>query len=804
MESLLQDLRYSARQLARSRGFTAVAVLSLALGIGANSTIFSVANAFLIQRVTASHPDELVRVYRGHHSPLSYKEYAFYRDNNSVFSHFITERMMNVGMTTTGESEKRTAALVNGEYFTALGLAPAAGHFFNIEKDRLDRSEQVAVISYRFWQRRFAGDAGVIGQTVRLNNHPFKVIGVGPEGFESSVFPWNPDVFVPFTESSTLLNTPLDEWGGSLYTTARLKPGVSRSAAEAELQTLTARLIALDPEGRRNMTVRLDHVRGVNAELRTPAMAAAALLLTVVGLVLLIACANIANLLLARATTRRREISIRIAIGASRARLVRQLLTESVLLALLGGGIGFLLALWSTDLFNVFLSPELPVAVDLTPDRTVLLFTLLLSVVTGVLFGLVPALRASSPDLVSAIKDEASAQGYRRSRLRNSLVIAQVTLCMVLLIGASLFVRSLSKAKVIDPGFEPSNVAVLQLDPGLQQYDDARGKQFYRQLLQNVEALPGVERATVAELVPLAFSNMETTLWIEGEAPRAPGQRISTYFNRVGPGYFSVIKMPLVRGREFTDQDREGAPRVTVINEEFARRFWPGQDALGKRVSWSGPEGPWIEVVGIARNAKYNTLGETTPAFQYLPVEQSFRTEQYLHVRTSGNPTASLKAIRGVVQTLDPSLPVGNPKLMSDEMSASLIPAQAGASVLGAFGLLALLLGAVGIYGVTSYAVAQRTRELGIRTALGAQRTDLMRMVLRESMKLVSAGLVIGLVLALGIGRALTGLLYGVSAADPVTFVTTPLILAAIALLASWVPARRATRADPMVALRSE
>jgi len=804
MDSLLQDLRYSIRQLARSRGFTLIAVLSLALGIGANTTIFSVANAFLIAPVKANDPGSLVRIYRNHHSPLNYREYAFFRDNNTVFSHLIAERITSVGMAGTGDSEKRIASLVNGEYFAALGLSPATGRFFNVEKDRLDRTEQVAVLSHRFWQRRFAGDVGVIGQTIRLNNQPFRVIGVGPEGFESSVFPWNPDLFIPFTESRSLLGTPLDDWGGSLYMAARLKPGVERAQAEAELQGLNAQLLALDPEGRRNQTVRLDHVRGVNAEMRTPAMAAAALLMTVVGLVLLIACANIANLLLARATTRRKEISIRIAIGAGRARLVRQLLTESILLALMGGAVGFLIALWSTDLFNAFLSPDIPIALDLSPDRRVLLFTIGLSLVTGVLFGLVPALRASSPDIVSAIKDEASARGYRRSKLRNALVVAQVTLCMMLLIGASLFVRSLSKAKLIDPGFDPSHVAVLQLDVGLQQYSEEKGRQFYQRLVESVEALPGVERATVAELVPLAFSNMETTIWIEGEAPRAPGQRIGTYFNRVGPSYFSMIRMQLIRGREFTPQDREGAPQVTVINEEFARRFWPDKDALGKRISWSGPEGPWIEVVGIARNAKYNTLGETTPVFQYLPVEQGFRSELYLHARTTGDPSASLKAIRAAVQAIDPALPVGTPKLMTDEMKASLIPAQAAASVLGTFGLLALLLGAVGIYGVTSYAVAQRTRELGIRTALGAQRRDLLRMVIRESMTLVGIGLVIGLAGALAIGRALTSLLYGISSADPVTFVTTPLILAMIALLASWIPARRATRVDPMVALRSE
>jgi predicted permease len=804
MDSLLQDLRYSVRQLARSRGFTIIAVLSLALGIGANSTIFSVANAFLIAPVHAKDPGSLVRIYRNHHSPLNYREYAFLRDKNTVFSHFIAERMTTVGMSGAGDSEKRIASMVNGEYFNALGLVPAAGRLFRVEGDRVEQSEQVAVLSHRFWSRRFASDPGIVGQTIRLNNQPFTVIGVGPEGFESSVFPWNPDVFIPFTESRSLLNTPLDQWGGSLYMTARLKPGVSRAQAETELKSLNAALLASDPDINPNKTLRLDHVRGINAEMRLPVTAAATLLMTVVGLVLLIACANIANLLLARATTRRREISIRLAIGAGRWRLVRQLLTESVLLALIGGAIGLLITAWTVDLVKVFLSPDLPIALDLSPDRRVLAFTIALSLLTGVLFGLVPALRATSPDIVSAIKDEASARGYRRSRLRNTLVIGQVTLCMVLLIGASLFVRSLSKARQIDPGFDPSNIAVLPIDLGLQQYSEERGREYFRRLVENVEALPGVKRATLAELVPLAFSNQEVSLWTEGEAPRAPNQRVSTYFNRVGPGYFEMLRMPIVRGREFTAADVAGSTSVTVINEEFARRFWPGQNPIGKRLSWSGPEGPFFEVVGVARNAKYNTLGEAVPAFQYVPSGQQYQPEMFLHVETTGNPRSSLIAIRNAALAIDPSLPIGPAKTMSQEMQASLIPAQAGASVLGTFGLLALLLGAVGIYGVTSYVVAQRTRELGIRTALGAQRRDLLRMVIRESMTLVTIGLSIGLLAALGLGRLLSSLLYGISSADPVTFGLTPLILASIALMACWVPARRATRVDPMVALRSE
>jgi predicted permease len=526
-------------------------------------------------------------------------------------------------------------------------------------------------------------------------------------------------------------------------------------------------------------------------------------LMCVVSLVLLIACANVANLLLARATDRRREISIRLALGATRFRLTRMLLTESVLLSLLGGAAAMLLSLWSTRLIRSIAPAEFPVEIDIAPNGAVLAYAIGLSVLTGVFFGLAPALRGTAQDLSSAIKDEAAPQGFRRSRLRAAFVTAQVTLSLVLLVGATLFLRSLAKARAIDPGFETQHLLDLRTDVSLLQYDQKRGERFYVQLLERARALPGVRSASFAELIPLEGSNKESAIWIEGQAEPPRDRMPRAYFNDVGPGYFGTLDVAIVRGRELTAEDGPGAPGAIVVNEAMVRRYWARENPLGQRVSMSGPSGPWMQVVGVARNTKYNTLGEETPPFFFRSMLQHYHAERVLHARIDGDPAPVRRALQSITRDLDPSLPPSEARPVTDDMALSLLPARAGAIVLGAFGLLALALAVVGIYGVSSYAVAQRTREIGIRSALGAQQAQLIRMVISEGMRLVLVGTGLGIASALALWRLVASLLYDVSPGDPLTFTAAALALILVALLATWIPARRAAHVDPVVALRS-
>ncbi|HKG94115.1 MAG TPA: ABC transporter permease [Gemmatimonadaceae bacterium] len=807
MDAFLRDLRYTLRALRRSPGFTLVAVLSLALGIGANTTIFSVANAFLFQAPRAERPGELVRVYTRHHSPFDFHDYGYFKERNGVFSHFIGERTSYVGLESGGQTERVAASMVSADFFPAIGLPTALGRAFAGERDEPGAVPPV-VLTHRFWKSRFGGDPSMVGQTLRLNGSAFTVVGVAAEGFTSSVFGWRPDFFVPLGESKALLGQEPRDFGGSLYVTARLKPGVSSAQANAELQTLMSQLRATDTARYARMSVRVDHARGINAEVRQPAALMSAFLMVVVGLVLLVACANVANLLLARATTRRREVGIRLALGASRWSIVRQLLTESVLLALVGGGLGLVVAMWATDALPRMIPNTEPFELHLTPDGRVLAFTTALCLLTGVLFGLAPALQASSPDVIPALRDDATVGGYRRSRLRSALVVAQVTLSLVLLTGSTLFLRSLANAHLIDPGFDTRGLYDASLDLGTLRYDESRQSAFYTELLRRARELPGVRAAALAALVPLSGSNMEMRLVLEGAESVPVQQRPGVYFNVVSPGYLAAMGIPLMRGREFGDQDVEGAPQVAVLSEAAARRMWPDVQpgaVIGRRLSWSGPEGPWVTVVGIARDSKFVTLGESPRSFMYVPFGQSVRREMVLQLRAPGSGLAAVRAAaRDLVKEMEPRLPPVEVKTVEEDMQLSLLPARAGAGFLGTFGLLALVLATVGIYGVTSYAVAQRTREIGIRAALGAGRREVLRLVLAESMRLVALGMVLGLALALGAGRLLQSLLYGVSPTDPLVFAGTPVILAVVALLATLVPARRAARVDPMVALRHE
>lgn len=699
-----------------------------------------------------------------------------------------------------GGSEAVAAELVHGNFFTTLGVGAALGRLFGVAEDAAPGASPVVVLSHQFWQRRFDGDPEVVGRALTLNGRPYTVIGVAREGFTGPFFGYAPAMWIPMAEIEPLLGVDLDEWNGSLYVWGRLGDGVSRDAAQAELATLAAQLSARDPSLREPVRFTIDHARGLPAEVRPVAYGAAGMLQATVGLVLLIACANLANLLLARASGRRREVAVRIALGANRRRLVRQLLTESMLLALLGGGLALLLTIWLGGVITRFNPAGLPIALDFSADGQVLLYTLGISLAAGFLFGLMPAIRASAPELVSSLKDHAS--GYRRSRLRGALIIAQVGLCTFLLAGAALFIRSLGNAGIIDPGFDPKGVVDLTLDLGLRPYGEEQARDYYLRLIEGAEALPGVRSATLARVVPLSGSNLGTSVSPEGAAPDDPPLQI--YFNVVAPAYFKTLGISLLRGRDFGAGDAAEAPPAAIINQALAERLWPAGEAIGGTFRVSGDDPALVTVVGVSANAKYITLGEEARPTLYLPLAQNHTAEVTLHVRTAGDPAALRPLLRDAVQSLDPQLALPAVKTMSEDMALSLLPARIGAGVLSLFGALALLLAAVGIAGVVSHAVAERTHEIGVRSALGADRRAVLSLMIGDSMRRVAIGAAVGLALAMLLGWAAAGLLYGVSPLDPAVLLGAPLVLGTVALLAAYLPARRATRVDPMVALRSE
>ncbi|HWO00474.1 MAG TPA: ABC transporter permease [Blastocatellia bacterium] len=834
METLWQDIRYGFRVLRASPGFAAVAVLSLALGIGANTSIFSVVNAALLRPLPVNEPDRLVFVFNGTqaspYSTSSYPDFVDYRDKNEVFSEVLTYSSITASGRTDDQTDLISGSIVSGNFFDALGVRAELGRTFLPEEDKTPNTHPVVVISHGLWERRFGSDSKVIDQQLTLNGHAFTIVGVAPAGFNGPEVLENNDIYVP-AMMQALVRPPRGGFSGDmnpdllsrrgprwLRIIGRLKPGVSIEQAQASMTTLAAQLQQAYPDTNRNTIATLFPVNKVDPQAYSQLVSVAALLLAVVGIVLLIACANVANLLLARASSRRREIAVRLALGASRSRLVRQLLTESVLLSLAGGVGGLMLALWTIDLLKTATPPDgiFSFTLDYRLDGRVLAFTLLLSLATGVIFGLAPALQASRPDLVPALKDEASAAGHGRRRLslRNLLVVAQVALSLVLLIGAGLFLRSLNNAQAIDPGFDADKILNAQLNINLLRYTKIQGQEFYRQVVERVESLPGVESATMARVVPMSGSGRTTSFIIEGQdqpdnVNRSEGTGLqdnpnNVATNVVGPRYFETMGIALLRGRDFTAQDKEGAPLTVVVNEAFARRFLDGQEAVGRRVSFRGAQGPWSEIIGVASDSKYRTLGESQRPFVYVPLAQNHETGMALHIRTIGNPASVAGAVRREIQSLDQNLPVTNLQPMSEVLGSSLFAARMGAVLLAIFGLLALVLAGVGLYGVMSYTVSRRTREIGIRMALGAQTGSVLRLVLKEGMVLVGGGVAAGLIVAAAVTRLLASFLYGISPLDLPTFAAIPLVLAMVALLASYLPARRAAKVDPMIALRYE
>ena len=838
VETLLQDVRFGARTLAKNPGFTLVVTLTLALGIGANTAIFSFVNAVLLRTLPVAEPERLVYVFGGTktspYSVSSYPDYVDYRDRNNVFSELIAYSPITLSLNSGEQVDTVTGLIVTGNYFDALGVRPRVGRAFLPEEDTTPGSHAVAVIGHGLWQSRFGADPGVVGRKLLLNGQQFTVVGVAPADFNGADPGRTSDIYVPMAMQA-LVRPPRGGYSGEmnpdllsrrgarwLDIVGRLKPGVTEEQAQAAMSTVAAQLSQTYQDSNREQTATVTPLAKGDPEQRGTLLSVAGLLLAVVGLVLLIACANVANLLLARAASRRKEISIRLALGASRGRLVRQLLTESLLLSLLGGAGGLLLGVWLVKTMRTYSPPAnfLPVAFDFSLDANVLGFTLLLSILTGLLFGIAPALQASKPDLVVALKDETAlvpGASARRFTLRDLLVVAQVALSLVLLISAGLFLRSLKNAQGIDPGFDPRHVLTMPLNINLLRYTKTQGQDFYRQVLERVKALPGVQSATLTRTPPLSGASRVSSITIAGrEAPDAASNSESagaagenvpvneTLASSVALDYLKTLNIPLLRGRDFNAQDRDGAPGAVIVNETFARRYFPGQDPLGQRVSLGGAQGPWLEVVGLARDGKYVTLGEVPAPFLYQPLAQRHESGMVLLVRTSGDPSQLVSAVRDEVHSIEPNLPLTNARVMEDLLSTSLYPARMGAILIGVFGLLALLLASVGLYGVMSYSVSRRTREIGIRMALGARGGDVLRLVLRQSMTLVALGVGLGLGAAFAATRLLSGFLYGISPTDPAAFIGIAALLSIVSLAASLVPARRAATVDPLVAFRYE
>jgi predicted permease len=815
VEALWQDIRFGFRVLIKSPAFSAVAVLSLALGIGANTAVFSIINASLLKPLPVEEPKQLVSLFTTDaknpgNLPTSHLNYVDYRDQNQVFSGVLAFTGAGVTLTKGEATEPLFAQVVSGNYFDVLGVKAALGRTFLPDEDKTPDTHPVVVLSYDRWQRSFGGDPSLVGKTISLNRHDFTVVGIAPPDFTGTNLGQGPDLYVPMMMHN-VVQPGFDFYdtrrGLFLNLIGRLKPGVSIEQAQSSLKTFASQLAQSYPrdnEGRSIKTISLLQAR-VDPDGSGQLMLASGVLMAVVALVLLIACANIANLLLARASARRKEIAVRLAIGANRARLVRQLLTESFVLSLVGGLIGLLVAFWARDLlrtFGPFGGPNAPPVATL--NFRVLSFTLLISLLSGLIFGLAPALQASKPDLVLTLKGETAAPARRAFgfNLRKALVVVQVALSLVALISAGLFVRSLRNAQAINPGFITENILLAGFNLGREGIAKPQGVIFQRQVVERVRALPGVQAVTIASNRPLG-GGLARSVFLEGQAPAPNGRGVLVQLNNVGLRFFETLGIPLVQGRDFTEQDVEDAPKVVIINETMARRFWPGGSALGKRFKFFG-EDFYREVVGVARDTKYNSLTEASAPFIYVPLSQNYAPAGTLHVRTTGDAAQMTAAVRGVVKELIPNLQLGGVQTLRERLDQSLTGQQQQTQLLTVFGLLALLLSAIGIYGVMAYSVAQRTREIGIRMALGARKRNVLALVIRQGMALVAGGVALGLVAAFAVTRLIAALLFGVAAADPVTFGVTSLLLVGVAVLASYLPARKATKVDPLMALRYE
>jgi predicted permease len=814
MNSLLQDVRYSLRLIAKAPGFAAIAILTLALGIGANTTIFSWINAALLNPVPGlASPSDVVSLTLSKPGenpfPFTYPDVEAIRDGQQSFAGIAACGFATTSLTGKGKPERVWGMVASANYFDVLGVRPILGRGFLPAEDEKPGDAPVAVISYRLWQTHFGANPSILGQTIEINKHPFTIVGVTPPVFQGSQTGVRTEIWLPIMmeqqlmPQGDLLHDHHEFW---LLVFGRLKPGVALGQAQEEMTLRLAREARNYPEehkGHDSVTVYplWRNPFGLNYFLAT----LLPMLMAIAGLVLLLACANVANLMLVRAVGRRREIAIRISMGASRWRLVRQLLVESLMLALAGGAVALLITFWTTGMLMKFMPSEgYPIWLNVQADRTVLLATLVISVLTGVIFGILPALRASADAPAAVLKEDTgkASGGRQKARLTSGLVVAQISLSLLLLICAGLFIRSVMRAQQINPGFNAHNVLIASYDLFPAGYSDVNGAEFDRQLVAKLEALPGIQSVALSSRVPLQFGGGSTSVKPEGYVSQA-NESMETQVAIITPNYFQTMQIPIVEGRDFTLQDNKSSQRAVIVTEAFAERYWPHQQALGKQVN-SDLTHEWFTVVGVARDSKLDSLNEKPKAAVYLPLYQVYHATMNIHARTTGDPLAIGKTAETAIHELNADLVVfGVTTLEMAERFAS-FPQRVAGTFVGAFGLLALVLAAVGIYGVTAYTTRQRTHEIGVRMALGARKDDILRLVLGHGLRLMFVGVGLGLAASFALTRFLGSMLLGVTSTDALTFSGVAILLCAVALFACFVPARRATRVDPMVALHYE
>jgi predicted permease len=827
---LWQDVRYAARMLRKQPGFAAAAIVTLALGIGANTAIFSLVNAALFERLPVTDSGSLYYVHNGQSGSavFAYPETADLRDHNDVFSGMTAWAPIGASLNADNQTDMVGGLIVTGSFFELLGVQAARGRTLAPADDVTPGAHPVAVVSHGLWQRRFGGRADLVNRQILLNGQRFTVVGILPPAFRGPQVGTTRDLYVPMMMQAVmrppragyagemnpdLLSMRANRW---VYAMGRARPGVTEAQIEAALSaTMTSLDKGRDPSSREHPITATPVDEGMPGQ-RARIVPVARLLMGTVGAVLLIACANVANLLLSRAASRRREIAVRLAIGANRWRLVRQFLTESVLLAVAGGAAGVGLAWLIARGFEAAPPPAgaLPIAVEFAIDARVLLFTLALSVLTGIIFGLAPALRASRPTLVPALRDDAFVpdERSRRFNVRKVLVVAQVALALALLISAGLFVRSLAATRAIEPGFDVDHLINAPLNVNLLRYTTTQGREFYQRVVERINAIPGVRAAAVARIQPLGPTRTGSVL-VEGRTPPDQGSqgarpvsstnRDAIYSNVIGPGYFKAMGIALLRGRDFDTTDAPEAPRAVIVNQAFVSLHFLDEEPLGRRLSFRGPQGPWHTIVGVVSNTKYATLSEPFLQIAFVPLSQNHETGMILQVRTAGDPAALAGAVRREIQAVEPNLPLPTVEPMASTIGTSLYATRMGAWLIGVFGALALLLASIGVYGVLSFSITRRTRELAIRQALGAERRDILGLVLKEGMGLVAIGLTIGLAGAFVGARSIAQFLYSVSARDATTMVAAPMVLLLVALAACLVPARRAMKVEPTQALKA-
>ncbi len=822
MASFWQDLRYAFRGFGKSPWFASLAVVTLALGIAVNTSIFSIINGFLMRPIAVPHPEQLTVLslqQAGDKSlqSFSYPDYLDLRDQSTSFSDIIAYRLTLAGLTADNRGDHCIATRVTGNYFSVLGVQPALGRLILPTEGQTPRADPILVLGYSYWQKRFAGDKNVIGKQVEANGHPLTIVGVAPKEFHGTYSIVDSDLYVPLSASigtkdeKQVENTWTHRSERSLSLMARLKPGTNLKNAQTSLNVVVQRLAEQHPDTDKGIAIRAfpEQLARPEPDPDNTLPSVAVAFMALAALVLLVACFNVTNVLLVRATARQREMAIRAALGAGRVRLARQYLTESLLLAFLGAGGGMLLGYWAMRfLSSIPLGTDLPLQLKFLPDVRVYFFALGAALIAGAIVGVFPALRVARHDVSSVLHDggRGSSGGLRRQFLRGSLVVAQVAGSLVLLIVAGLFIRSLGKAQNIYLGFESSHVLDFSLDVQQIGYQESQGRALYRELESRLRALPGVVSVAQAFSVPMGVMSSFDSLNIERH-PVEPGQQPpSVQCNMVTAGYFDTLHIPVRHGRAFTESDEEKTLAVAVINQTMAKKFWPDEEPLGKRFSTKGPSGPFIEVVGVVQDGKYKGVVEVPQPHFYLPLSQAYVPLRTFHIRTSVPPESLSTQVQSQVRELAPSLAISEMQTLDQALQGlnGFLFFRLGAQLTGTMGLLGLILAVVGVYSVASYAAVQRTREIGIRMAIGATPGDILKMVLRQGLGTVGIGLLAGLAAAFAGTRLLADLFYGVTPNDPVTYAAVAALLLAVVLLACWIPARRATRVSPVIALRFE